>query len=104
MTRENIIKLYEATFNRKCNLDLSETYFKSPLHEIAFYFSINNAKFDTKLGIVHIHKIDKNKANELKNFYFNIFNDGNKSSDLNYNVIRKDIEKTFHRVTAGLAA
>lgn len=104
MNKENIVNLYEETFNRKCNIDLSETYFKSPLHEIAFYFKINNAKYDTKLGIVSVHKIDKNKANELKNFYFTIFNDNNKSPDLDYDGIRRDIEKTFHRVTAGLAS
>lgn len=104
MNNENIIKLYEETFNRKCNLELSETYFKSAIHEIAFYFSINNAKFDKRLGIVHVHKIDKNKANELKNFYFKVFNDDNKTLDLDFDAVKKDIEKTFCRVTAGLAS
>jgi len=103
MNNENIVKLYEEIFNRKCNLELSGIYFKSAIHEIAFYFSINNAKFDRKLGIVHVHKIDKNKANELKNFYLNVFNDDNKTLDLDHNAVKKDIEKTFHRVTAGLS-
>lgn len=104
MNKENIIKLYEETFNRKCNIHLQEIYFKSAIHEIAFYFSINNPNFDTKLGIVHVHKIDKNKADELKNFYFKVFNDDNKTLDLDSYAVKKDIEKTFHRVTAGLAS
>ncbi|MGK3227738.1 hypothetical protein ACCW94_21940 [Enterobacter soli] len=80
-------------------------YFSSRLHEIAFLLKINNPKFDKELDIKPIHKINPKKALDLKKRYLNIFhpdkNIDNKISDLNFDEICMDIERTFFRVTSG---
>lgn len=80
-------------------------YFSSRLHEMAFYFKANNAKFDKYLGVTAIHKVDPIKAKELKKTYLKIFhpdvNIKEEVSDLDFNEICQDIDTYFHRVSGG---
>jgi hypothetical protein len=80
------------------------SYFRSPEHEIAFYFKINNVIFDKKLGIKRIHQVDLEKAAELKKYYLRMFHPDHKTdsdSGLNYDEVCADISATFHRVSGG---
>lgn len=88
-TREKILEDHKYT-----------RLFKSRLHEIAFYFEINDSKFDLELEILPIHKVDKNRAVLLKREFLKIFHpDKNKNSeDLDFNKICVDIESTFKRI------
>ncbi|WP_318371862.1 hypothetical protein [Enterobacter sp.] len=80
-------------------------YFSSRLHEIAFYFKVNNTKFDKYLGVTALHKADPIKAKELKLTYLKIFHpDANikgEIPDLDFNEICQDIDIYFHRVSGG---
>lgn len=79
-------------------------FFKSKRHELAFFFKVNNAAFDSQLGIKKIHTVDKVKANTLKSSYLRIFHpDQNINSDLDLDLddVCSDIASTFTRVTSG---
>lgn len=84
--------------------------FKSLLHEMVFYFKVNDPKFDKHLGITRVHKIDKEKALELQKIYFTIFHpdahigeeESNHDDRINYNEVMSDIANTFSRVCGGL--
>lgn len=80
-------------------------YFKSRLHELAFYFSTNNPQFDTLLGIKPIHKINHEKARDLRKIYLHIFHPEKNiisDSDLDFKKISMEINAVFHRVTGGI--
>lgn len=80
------------------------SYFQSKMHEIAFYFKMNNSIFDKYLGIKRIHTIDHSKANELKKSYLQIFHPDRhvkSDSELDYDQVCHDINATFHRVSGG---
>lgn len=107
MTSYDISKLYEESFKRKIifNLDDSGKYFKTIMHEIVFYFSINNPYFDVKLGITRVHKVDKNESLKLKKFYNELFDLSEVYTtypEFNYTEIKQNIESYFNRVCAGL--
>lgn len=107
MKNKDIGKLYEDSFKRKVsfNLDESGKYFKTIIHEIVFYFSINNPYFDEKLAVTRVHKVDKNEALKLKHFYNELFDLSEVYTtypELNYTEIRKNIESYFNRVCAAL--
>ncbi|OPB21769.1 hypothetical protein [Pseudomonas fluorescens] len=79
-------------------------YFQSKLHEIAFYFSVNNAVFDKHLGIKKVHTIDVNKARALRNSYLNLFHPDkniNSEIDLDFTKVSEDINGLFSRVSGG---
>lgn len=107
MKNKDIGKLYEDSFKREISFNLDENgkYFKTIIHEIAFYFSINSCAFDVKLGITRVHKVDKNEALKLKYFYNELFDLGEVYTtypELNYTEIRKNIESYFNRVCSGI--
>ncbi|MBB1202659.1 hypothetical protein EGM70_20475 [Enterobacteriaceae bacterium 89] len=84
-------------------------FFSSRLHEMAFYFKVNNANFDKYLGIKPLHKTDPLKAAKLKKIYLKIFHpdaslnkkDSDKLKTLDLDEICQDIESYFYRVSGG---
>ncbi|MEQ9970321.1 hypothetical protein ABRP72_14215 [Pectobacterium carotovorum] len=76
--------------------------FKSRMHEIAFYFEVNQSIFDQELDIKRIHTKDTAKAKKLRRDYLNLFHpDKNNDTDFDYERISKDITNLFFRVTGG---
>ncbi|MET3068485.1 hypothetical protein [Atlantibacter hermannii] len=78
-------------------------FFKSRIHEIAFYLKANNSKFDAELEVKSIHKEIVKEAKNLKLEFKKIFHPDKKrkEEDLNFNEITQDIDAFFKRVSGG---
>ena len=95
---------------RKIENDSQDTvYFKSRLHELAFYFSQaaqhKTSLFDRPLYIGKVHGIDPEKARELRKIYLSLFHsskfDELMKKGIDGEVVNKDITGTFAIVTKG---
>lgn len=100
------IDLSELSFNKDKNpllKDKERTHlFKSRIHELVFYFDVNQPIFDKELDIKRIHTKDIIKAKQLRRDYLNIFHpDKNKDNNFDYEKVSQDIMKLFFRVTGG---
>jgi hypothetical protein len=84
-------------------------YFKSRLHELAFYFSQaaqhQTSIFDGPLYIGKVHGIDPQKARELRKIYLSLFHNSKfdelMKKEIDGEQVNKDIAETFSIVTNG---
>lgn len=107
----NVLESKNKTDNDRVKAILNATsdntqYFKTRVHEIAFYFSIaiDNPIFDTELGIKRVHQKDVEKARSLKKSYQKCLHpDKNIKDDsgVDFNELSANIAKVFFRVSGG---
>ncbi|HBC3413547.1 hypothetical protein P3647_10855 [Vibrio parahaemolyticus] len=81
-------------------------YFKTRLHEIAFYFSIahSNPIFDKELGIKRVHQKDVEKARSLKKAYRECLHPDKHIEDnsgVDFDELSGNVEQVFFRVSGG---